>query len=123
MNSPPYAHDLLPTRYRLPLLVLDATGMRVGELEHLTWGDVDEPRGRWRVSQAIAKTGRALWVTVPAELLEAVMRLCPRHDRVPERRVFESVTADSSGRRSHPPVPRLASRRSARTTCVTGGSR
>ena len=35
---------LLPSRYRLPVLVLDATGMRVGELEALTWGDVDEPR-------------------------------------------------------------------------------
>lgn len=47
---------LLPTRYRLPVLVLDATGMRVGELEALTWGDVDEPRGRWRI--ATSKTGR-----------------------------------------------------------------
>jgi integrase len=37
-------HQLLPPRYRLPLLVLDATGMRVGELEALTWGDVDETR-------------------------------------------------------------------------------
>jgi hypothetical protein len=45
-------HRILPKRYRLPLLVLDATGMRIGELEALTWGDVDEPRGRWRVSQA-----------------------------------------------------------------------
>ncbi|MDP9308347.1 MAG: hypothetical protein M3P15_08565, partial [Actinomycetota bacterium] len=35
---------LLPARYRLPLLVLDASGMRIGELEGLTWGDVDEPR-------------------------------------------------------------------------------
>lgn len=43
-------HALLPSRYRLPLLVLDATGMRLGELERLSWGDVDEPRGRWRVS-------------------------------------------------------------------------
>ncbi len=34
---------LLPSRYRLPRPVLDATGMRVGELEALTWGDVDEP--------------------------------------------------------------------------------
>ncbi len=41
-------HALLPPRYRLPLLVLDATGMRLGELERLTWGDVDEPRARWR---------------------------------------------------------------------------
>ena len=48
---------LLPSRYRLPVLVLDATGMRVGELEALTWGDVDEPRGRWRI--ATSKTGRS----------------------------------------------------------------
>ena len=44
-------HRLLPPRYKLPLLVLDATGMRLGELEQLTWGDVDEPRQRWRVSE------------------------------------------------------------------------
>jgi integrase len=42
-------HALLPTRYRLPLVVLDATAMRLGELEGLRWGDVDDPRGRWRV--------------------------------------------------------------------------
>lgn len=58
-------HRILAPAYRLPLLVLDATGMRVGELEALTWGDVDEARGRWRVSQAVAKTGRARWVFRP----------------------------------------------------------
>ena len=30
-------HRLLPPRYRLPLLVLDATAMRLGELEGLRW--------------------------------------------------------------------------------------
>lgn len=60
--SPPTAghveavYHLLASAYRLPLLVLDATGMRVGELEHLTWGDIDESRGRWRVSQTVSKT-------------------------------------------------------------------
>src|SRR5580765_1114598 len=54
-------HGLLPSRYRLPLLVLDATGMRLGELEQLTWGDLDQPRQRWRVSQAVSKTGRVRW--------------------------------------------------------------
>lgn len=49
---------LLPPRYPLPLLVLDATGMRLGEVEQLTWGDVDEPRLRWRVSQARPADGR-----------------------------------------------------------------
>ena len=81
--------------YRLPLLVLDATGMRVGELEQLTWGDVDEQRGRWRVSRTVAKTGNeGRWVNVPPVLLALVLELCPRDDRHPLRRVFEGITAD-----------------------------
>jgi integrase len=85
---------LLPSRYRLPALVLDATGMRIGELEALTWGDVDEPRRRWRVSGAVAKTGRARWVPVPTVLFDAVTRLVPREDRVPERPVFQGFGGD-----------------------------
>jgi integrase len=87
-------HSLLPRAYRLPLLVLDATGMRVGELEALTWGDVDETRSRWRVSKAVAKTGQGRWVNVPEPLFRAVGELVPRDDRTPERRVFQGVTAD-----------------------------
>jgi integrase len=83
---------LLPTRYRLPVAVLDATGMRVGELEALTWGDMDEPRGRWRI--ATSKTGRPRWVTPPEGLYALVQDLCPRDDRVPERPVFTGVTGD-----------------------------
>jgi integrase len=83
---------LLPSRYRLATLVLDATGMRVGELEALTWGDLDEPRARWRI--ATSKTGRPRWVTPPGFLLESVLELCPRDDRHADRRVFEHVTGD-----------------------------
>jgi integrase len=68
--------------------------MRVGELERLAWGDVDEQEGRWRVSAAVAKTGRARWVDVPERLFDAVSELCPRDDRAATRRVFEGVTAD-----------------------------
>jgi integrase len=84
---------LVPGKYRLPLLVLDATGMRIGELEALSWGDMDEPRGRWRI--VTSKTGRPRWVTPPAELYAAVLELCPRDDRHPNRRVFEDVTGDA----------------------------
>jgi integrase len=87
-------HRLLAPAYRLPLLVLDATGMRVGELEALTWSDVDETRSRWRISQAVAKTGRARWVAVPEPLFSAVLELVPRDDRTPARRVFQGFTAD-----------------------------
>jgi integrase len=83
---------LVPSRYRLPLLVLDATGMRVGELEALSWGDLDEPRARWRI--ATSKTGRPRWVSPPPLLLEAVLELCPRDDRHPDRRVFEAFTSE-----------------------------
>jgi integrase len=85
---------LLPKRYRLPALVLDATGMRVGELEALIWGDVDEPRGRWRVSAGASKTGQARWVEPPAVLFEAVIALVAREDRTPERPVFQGFGAD-----------------------------
>jgi integrase len=84
--------SLLPRRYRLPALTLDATGMRIGELEALTWGDVDEPRGRWRI--ATSKTGRPRWVSPPSLLLDAVLELCPRDDRHPDRRIFEHVTSE-----------------------------
>jgi integrase len=83
---------LLPTRYRLPALVLDATGMRIGELEALTWGDIDEPRGRWRI--ATSKTGRPRWVPPPEIIYAAVLELCPRDDRVPGRPVFQGFGAD-----------------------------
>jgi integrase len=85
--SPPTAahvlavHGTLPPAYRLPLLVLDATGMRVGELERLTWGDVDETAGRWRVSASVAKTRTGRWVPVPAAVFGAVCALVPREDR------------------------------------------
>jgi integrase len=85
---------LLPSRYRLPALVLDASGLRIGELEALTWGDVDEPRQRFRVSNVVAKTGRARWVPLPEVLFAAVTALVPREDRVPERPVFQGFGGD-----------------------------
>jgi integrase len=99
LNPPTAEHveavvRLLPPRYRLPVLVLDATGMRIGELEALTWGDVDEPRHRWRVSGAVSKTGRARWVPMPDVLFQAVTGLVPREDRVPARPVFQGFGAD-----------------------------
>jgi integrase len=84
---------LLPSSYRLPVVVLDATGMRVGELEALTWGDVDEPRGRWRVSAETSKTSRPRWVTPPADVFAAVVELVPREDRDLEGLVFAGFAA------------------------------
>ena len=67
--------------YRFPLLVLDALGLRVGELEQLTWGDVDEHDGRFLISAARTKTRRGRWIDVPDVLFDQVVELMPREDR------------------------------------------
>jgi integrase len=87
-------HAALPRSYRLPLLVLDATGMRVGELEAFAWGNVDERRGRWRIRASVAKTGAARWVTPPEPIFAAFSALVPRDDRTPERPVFAGFGSD-----------------------------
>ncbi len=96
--NPPNADDvaavarLMPARYRLAVVVLDATGMRIGELDGLKWGDVDEARGRWRILKS--KTGQPRWVTPPPAVFEAVIAQVPREDRDLEARVFANLTGD-----------------------------
>lgn len=68
--------------------------MRLGELEGLRWGDVDEQRGRWRVSESVSKTSRPRWVNVPPVVFDAVLALCPRDDRTPDRLVFLGFGGD-----------------------------
>lgn len=87
-------YEVLPTRYQLPLVVLDATGMRLGELEQLRWGDVDEQHGRWRVTSAASKTKQPRWVNVPPAVFDAVCALVAREDRTAERHVFQGFGGD-----------------------------
>jgi integrase len=63
-------------------------------LEGLSWGDLDEERSRWRVSEAVSKTRHARWVNVPPELFQALTRLVAHEDRTPERRVFQGFGGD-----------------------------
>jgi integrase len=61
----------IPPRYRLPVALLEATGMRVGELLALVWGDVDVDGLRFRIRRG--KTSRARrFVPVPVELMALV---------------------------------------------------
>jgi integrase len=86
---------LLPTPYLLGLLTLDATGVRVGELEAARIGDLDEQRRAWLVRAAVSKTRRARWVELPDDLFAAVVeRLLAREDRDPAAPLFAGVTAD-----------------------------
>jgi integrase len=84
----------LPARYRLPALVLEQTGMRVGELEKLRWADVDETNERWRVSRTAEKSRRGRWVPVDGALFDAVTRLRFREDRNPDSQVFAGFGAE-----------------------------
>lgn len=77
-----------PRDYRLPILVLEATAMRVGELETLRWADLDTPNARWRVALENEKGDRGRWVPVPVDVFAAVDALVPREDRVLELPVF-----------------------------------
>lgn len=101
--SPPTADQieavipLMPRQYALAVLVLDATGMRVGELEDkgLRCGDLDEPNSRWRIRRAVEKGRRGRWVSLPPDLFAAVTAtLPPREDRDAERPVFPGLTQE-----------------------------
>jgi integrase len=85
-----------PPRWRLPLRVLEQTGMRIGELTALSWGDVDEQRSRFRVESGKTASARR-FVAVPEWLMSEVSQTVPREDRTPERRVFPGLTVDVAG--------------------------
>jgi integrase len=82
-----------PPRWRLPLRVLEQTGMRVGELSALEWRDVDLAESRFRIRQGKTATARR-WVNVPEWLLSEISDTCPPDDRTPERRVFQGFSPD-----------------------------
>jgi len=86
---------LLTAPYMLATLTLDATGVRVGELEAATLGDLDESRQAWLVRAAISKTRRSRWVELPDDLYAAIVRRLPAHeDRDLSAPLFAGVTAD-----------------------------
>jgi integrase len=97
--DPPSAKDVdtiianVPERWKLSLRMLEQTGMRVGELQELTWGDVDETGSRFRVKNGKTAAARR-WVAVPEWLMEEIAATCPREDRTPERPVLVGFTAD-----------------------------
>ncbi len=85
----------LTVDYMLAVLVLDATGVRVGELEGARVGDLDEERRAWLVRAAVAKTRRPRWVELPDDLYRVLLdRLPAREDRDPEAPLLANITAD-----------------------------
>jgi integrase len=73
--------EALPQKYRLPLVVLEQTAMRVGETVSLERSDVDVGTLRFLV-KAVNRKGRhgrrrPRWVPVPAWLMEIIARSLP----------------------------------------------
>ena len=117
-------HRLLPPRYRLPLLVLDATGMRLGELEPLTWGDVDEPRRPLaRLAGRREDRTRPLGAGAAGAVRGRHARSCRATTALPSGGSSRGSAATASAPRSRAPAPPPASRRSRRTISATAGSR
>jgi integrase len=81
----------VPERRRLPLRVLEQTGLRAGELHDLEWQDVDVAGSRFRIRSGKTTAARR-WVAVPSWLMVEIQETCPPDDRVPERRVFPGCT-------------------------------
>ena len=97
--DPPNARELetiiaiVPERWRLALRTLAETGMRVGELHALEWGDVDEAGSRFRVKAGKTAAARR-WVALPDDLMADIAVSVAREDRTPERQVFSGFTPD-----------------------------
>lgn len=81
-------------KYKLFVRILEATALRIGELQQLTWGDVNSADAQLRVSIARTKGGTAgqRWAQMPRELMDELEQLLPREDRTPDRRVFAGVS-------------------------------
>jgi integrase len=61
--------------------VLEQTGLRVWELQALTWGDLDFANSRLRVQHGKTRAARR-WVACPG-LMEEIGQTVPPDDRVP----------------------------------------
>jgi integrase len=84
----------VPQRWRLPLRVLEQTGMRVGELERLTWGYVDLAGARFLVRRGKTAAARR-WVAVPGWLIEELAAAAPLDGG--DRRVFPGFSGNVAG--------------------------
>lgn len=87
--------DRLARRTRLAVVTMEQTGMTIGEIVSLAWGDVDVAGNQFRLKRANVKgqiASRARWVQVPAWLMELVADTCPLEDRTIARQVFQRLT-------------------------------
>jgi integrase len=100
--TPPTASEVAaivsnaPKKWRLAIRVLEQSGMRVGELARLEWGDVDRTNQRLRIRTGKTRAARR-FVSVPEWLMEKIEATCPPDDRTDTRRVFPGANKNTVG--------------------------
>jgi integrase len=105
-----------PRNGQLAIRLLEQTGMRVGELAELKWGDVDRENSRLRIRTGKTNAARR-WVPVPEWLAEEIEATCPPDDRTAQRRLFPGAGRQTVGNaiaaaaraRASPPTARTIS--------------
>jgi integrase len=86
---------LLTPSNMVAMLVLEATGCRIGELEAARIGDLDETRQAWLVRAAVSKTRRARWVNLTVDLFDVIVNRLPApEDRDATAALVPGVTSD-----------------------------
>ncbi len=83
-----FAH--LSEKYVMPLRLAEHTGMRIGEVCNLEWGDVDFVSNRIRVRNGKTASARR-WISVTPQFLDVLDRLEPLDYRPPGLRVFGAI--------------------------------
>lgn len=87
----------LPGWAVLPVLILEATGMRVGELASARWEHVDWERGAIQVTAERSKTSRARLVTIPDDLMTALSDHAGPELRDPHARLWPGRPTRDAG--------------------------
>lgn len=81
-----------PERHRLPVVLIEQTGMRIAEVLELEWGDMDVAGCQARLRRSQTKTKAARWVQIPEWLMDVLAATCPLEDRVAGRRLFPGLS-------------------------------
>ena len=100
-NIPTRAHiqairNHLPSHLLLPFDTLEATGMRIGELNQLTWADLDVPGSRLRIAEGKTRAARR-WVNLPPGLTTRITATRPLGDNTERRRLFPQLHRSTIG--------------------------
>ena len=93
----------LPQHLLIPFDTLEATGIRVGELNNLTWADLDTAESRARIAQGKTASARR-WVQLPPTLTHQINATRPPGDIATEHRLFPRYTNEQSATRSAKPA-------------------